>query len=179
MANEEFESLSKMYDYYIDYIRHENELISQRTGRFIALQSVLIASISISIRYQTQDKPPSATLEQLPHFSDLNIIFVVFVAMVCAIGIFSSAVGWRAISAARESQYRTNASWIENGFYERARLAHLPELMGGGSNRNAGLSVSKAPDRQGGTFSLHLPIIFVIFWMIPLLGLLLLWIYRS
>lgn len=170
----------KMYSIYIDYIRHENELISQRSGRFVTLQSVLIASLGISIRYE--NSAPQTHDAFSIHFLQLNWLFVAFSIIVSVIGLSSSWTAFTAIKAAKDAQNRTNDSWRSprpsgRSLYDLAREFHFPELMGGGVDRSIGLAVHIEADRGGGNFSLYLPIFFLCFWILPPLGLLVLSIY--
>ncbi len=116
-------------------MRHENDLVHQRTTWLVTLQAGLVVVLS----YLTQKyfdffiavvkKSPTDFLT----LSDLHLsstAFLVFWAIVCIVGIVSSIFAWISIKAAVRAQYQVNERW-KCKFQTRAQWMGFPDLSGG------------------------------------------------
>jgi hypothetical protein len=150
-----------MYKAYIEYMRHENDLVHQRTTWLVTLQAGLVVVLS----YLTQKyfdffiavvkKSPTDFLT----LSDLHLsstAFLVFWAIVCIVGIVSSIFAWISIKAAVRAQYQVNERW-KCKFQTRAQWMGFPDLSGGGSDRAS---------HDGWAFATFLPFFLVIMWIL-------------
>lgn len=151
--------IRSLYEVYIEYTRHENELINHRTTWFLATQSLLIAGAGYLIleysarTYRYVSGPPGSKLEHIPEF-------LVAWAIICAFGCATGFAGKRSIEAAIKSQTSLNKKWTGlnekwAGLRGNDYSANLPGLQGGGDDKVAKL---------GGQFASWLTNVVLIFW---------------
>lgn len=146
----------ELYQIYIEYIRHENELIHQRNTWFLATQGVLLAGLAVfiqngfdsfisALRFLTFDSTLGATKYMLVWYS------------CCAAGLLTSQQANRALKGAWRSQSAIETLWEK----QEAELRNiLPDLKGG---KNAPKPHQKAPGLASGMSQMGIR-----FWWIAL-----------
>ena len=141
-----------IYGVYIDYIRHENDLLNHRTTWFIAIESLLVAGAAyLLLRYfesaiaLVSGHPD----ETLPHI----IEFVIAGAMLCAFGIATARAASRSINGAIASQCQLDVKWRELAKH-LAGAKMLPDMMGG----------KCTPPQDGQHFAGRLVFTMLVFW---------------
>ena len=162
----------KMYQIYIEYVRHENDLMNQRTTWSMTVQGGLLV-ILVYLLQKFFDINPALADSAAPlrdeHRQLFNLLIVVFWIIVCGLGLAVSSFSQRSINAAIAAQRELNLIWKVN-FLERAEALKFPRLMGGGS---------VLADDHGGLLARSLPPILVgvwiIFFLFAVLGLVSLW----
>ncbi len=149
-----------MYRIYIDYIRHENDLLNQRTTWFMTAQAALILVASYLLQKYLE---VFGGFFKDKSFSDLNyelknmvVLLVLFWAVVCLLGIVTAASASRSIKAAVKAQQCLEERWAEK-FLVRADELGLPRLMGGGDREAGG---------KGGYFAEKLPPLLIGAWIL-------------
>lgn len=149
------------YDKYIEYIRHENELLNYRTTWFITIQASLILAISFILQkfFDALWNVFSKSGTQVSAEGEQMIGLFCFIALsFCIIGCITAYASWRSIEAALKAQSAICQRWTAL-FASSATEFGLPDLMGGGD-----------PDatRLGGSFARWIPPIMLSLWLILL-----------
>jgi hypothetical protein len=123
--------LTARYLIYIDYIRHENELLNYRTTWFLAIETVIIAGAGYlllnyfeSIAFHLYRQPDSP----FPHVLEFMIAW----GTLCCFGMIAARSAARSIKAALAAQETLTNHWIALTSGE-ALVSNLPDLMGGKS----------------------------------------------
>ena len=124
-----------IYKIYIDYIRHENDLMHQRTTWFLAIQSLLFASFGYLILTYFESSASYIFLSPdvpVPKIVELYIESLT----ICTFGMVSTKSAEKSIKAARLAQNSLVDKWelIRNSTLHQDTLADtFPRLMGGNS----------------------------------------------
>jgi hypothetical protein len=125
------DQLTARYLVYIDYIRHENELLNHRTTWFLAIETVIIAGAGYlllsyfesiaSHLYRQPDSP-------FPHVLEFMLAW----GTLCCFGMIAARSAARSIKAALDAQDTLTDHWnaLTSG---EALVSKLPDLMGGKS----------------------------------------------
>lgn len=144
------------YDFYfrifIDYIRHENELINHRTTWFIALQTIIGAAIGYIISKSGVLIAESILSDNLKFDMKISQYVVGWICL-SSIGTVTSAAARNSIDAAIYSQDVTALIWERTVPIEIRR--RFPDLMGGDSRQQA---------MEGSKFASHLPTFAWLVW---------------
>lgn len=166
LSEDQFLSMFKVY---IEYTRHENELIHHRTtwlvttqGGFILILAFLIQKYFEVVINLLKIVPNPENASQLVINSDQRAtlsLFIVFWIIICIVGFATSLSARRSIDAAIRAQTSIREKW-DRLFLARADLVGLPHLMGGGS---------EIADKNGAHFARRLPQILLTVWIIFLI----------
>lgn len=142
----------QLYQNYIDYVRHENDLLNHRTTWFVAIESLLIAGAGyLLLEYfesaiaLVQGEPD----EKLPHIIE-------FLLAGSVLNIFGLTVGLaarRSIRAAIASQCKLDDEWRALSVNLDPQSV-LPDMMGG----------KCTPPKDGQHFADRLVFLVLIFW---------------
>ena len=169
-----FDRALNIYCLYIEYIRHENELIHQRAARFIGIQAALIGTSGLI--FQKYLEITASSTPPKPSSVASTYLFLMFIAIA---GVMSSFSALTSLRAARAAQFATYKAYHDlppyntapRGYGKSASLLGLPALMGGGAEL-IGIDINKS-DRKGGAFLVYLPITMAVLWALTIVIILL------
>lgn len=152
-----------MYQVFIDYVRHENDLINHRTTWFLAIQGLTSAGAGFLLNGSASIYVHSLLAPNLA----LNMGAAKFLLMwllVAMAGILSAAAARRSIDAALHALDTLDAHWCAHAHPDIA--AHFPAMMGG---------MTTPKSNFGGSFAIDLPSIALTVWrllvLVPVLAL--------
>lgn len=117
-----------LYSIYLDYIRHENELINHRNTWFLAAQGFLLAGAGFVLQkgfVAVAETWGTPTLTGI--FDAIKYLVMWFIC--CWSGIITSQQALRSISGARRSQEEIEMLWL--AVSSQPVRAVLPDLRGG------------------------------------------------
>ena len=136
-----------------EYMKHEDDLINNRTTWLNTIQSFLIAAFGITFQKSIELLSSSANkIDDLAIIRGYQYLSTVF----SLVGIGTSIIAWYAILAAVNSINALRDKWSTSPYYERHK-DFLPGIVGGGH----------PGAHEGGTrFALWLPRFFLVFWII-------------
>lgn len=121
----------ELYGIYIDYIRHENELLNHRTTWFLAIETVLIAAagyLLLTYFESVVSHVAGDADESLAHIAEFFLAGIVL----CAFGLITAQGAGRSIKAALDAQDSLVDHWNRLKL-PKAEVNRLPDLMGGKS----------------------------------------------
>lgn len=175
----------ELFSLYRDYLKHEDNLINQRTTWLITIQSFLIATFGFSYQnrftglitiysgylekngYPTLSSssigtiPPEILENITRQYPEIGIKISNYNNLLYAlsiIGLITSVIAFFSVSAAVNATVAIRKKWYAISSFSRRIIANqLPDISGGGS-RHAHLF--------GKVMSLSLPIFFIVFWSV-------------
>lgn len=181
-GNSELAELLEIYGVYIDYIRHENTLIKDRTIIFMATQFVLLAAMGFCFQQIFQKEynlekifgvnPPIYDTLKFMLTQENSVYYRYMIAVLSAFGALSGFLGFRSIAAAKTAQNETYKAWRQPrgdhpSFCELAVKYNLPALMGGGQelvNDKDNLRANRI--RLGSLLNRMIPLILCASWVL-------------
>jgi hypothetical protein len=115
--------LHELYDIYRDYMKHEDDLINQRTTWHNVLQGFLFATLAVVEKWQASTG-----------FDPIATQRLYVVVIVAAAGILIAYFAWKSIHAAHLAINNLRERWPKMGgpFPD---FPYLPNLAGGGSEK--------------------------------------------
>jgi len=167
----------EIYSIYSESVRRDGDIINQRSGRFVLLQSALIVAYGFSL--QSVFSQYSVATDGYDSRYIAIACFLIFIALVGALSSFTTLVS---LVAARKSQISTLRAYHEIGpasagartYAELAVTLGLPRLTGGGVDTP---SDTGAPEQvtipfvaeKDGSLSTLVPKVLIVLWLLILL----------
>jgi hypothetical protein len=145
-----FDHLTELYKVYRDYMKHEDDLLNQRTTWLLVIQGFLFATLAVLGEWVSPKDP----LSDLLRTERLYLIYVLV-----GVGIFIAVAAFISILAANEAIDSLQEKW-EKELREHYRAEDwdlFPEIAGGGHKK------AKA---RGKTPALAIPCIVSLAWII-------------
>lgn len=147
----------EMYRLYIDYVRHENDLLHQRVTWFTTMQAalILVACYLMQRYFDSVWIAAKAAAAFDPKQQGLLLQLTLFWSFTCGLGVLSAWTARTSITAALEAQDCLCDRWAARFLTVSERIG-LPPLMGGGSPRARS---------NGGSFAKNLPTVLGVCWL--------------
>lgn len=156
-----FQKVDALYRAHIDYVRHENELMHQRTTWFLAIQSVLLAGFGYlvlnyfeSTALAVQGRPDEGIIK----ISEFLVEWF-FIAIFGSASAFSASLSIGAADTAQQAIVRNWQRVKTECACSEPALEYYPGLLGGGDGR-AG--------RLGGLLATSIAHVTLLFWLVAL-----------
>lgn len=120
----DFEKLQILYDIYRDYMKHEDDLLNQRSTWHLLIQGFLFATLGVIGEWQVAQRGPD------PLYTERG--FLVYVLAI--VGVVIAYAAFVSIKAANDAIDSLEARWLLiTGAYERQTKYLLPAIAGGGN----------------------------------------------
>jgi hypothetical protein len=178
-----YADILSIYQIYIEYMRHENTLIKDRSVLLLATQFGLFAAMGFCVQNVFKNFPPDAAvrLDSSTMFNVMNMVFshpfsVPYTMMIVVISFFgalSASFGARGILAAKEAQLETYRAWrtyfgraSSQNHCETAIAYNLPALMGGGVEVMEEGALKKSRVYGGSLLARGTPVVLTMAWLL-------------
>lgn len=137
---------------FIEYIRHENDLLNHRTTWFVAVQAALAAGIGF-LFYNKAIDVASTMAGCFIKFNWSAAHILSMWSLICLIGIATSSAARRSVDAALYAQDTLDLLWRHHANPQIAAM--LPDMMGGKGSYAS---------ESGGSFAMDLPTMSLDLW---------------